>query len=86
MKKVLVRILLILAVILAVAGIIYLSYGIYKKATLNEPNPVATMEIEGYGTVKIEFYPDMPPNTVTNFIRLANRWFYNGLTYHRTIP
>lgn len=86
MKKVLVRILLILAVILAVASIVYVGYGIYKKATLNVQNPVATMEIEGYGTVKIELYPDMAPNTVSNFIRLANRGFYNGLTFHRTIP
>ena len=44
------------------------------------------MEVEGYGTIKIELYPDMAPNTVTNFIRLANRGFYNGLTFHRTIP
>ena len=86
MKKVLLRILLILAVILVVAGIGYVGYGIYKKATLNIPNPVATMEIEDYGTVKIELYPDIAPNTVTNFIRLANRGFYNGLTFHRTIP
>ena len=44
------------------------------------------MEVEGYGTIKIELYPNMAPNTVTNFIRLANRGFYNGLTFHRTIP
>ena len=49
-------------------------------------NPIATMEIEGYGTIKIELYPGMAPNTVANFIRLANRGFYNGLTFHRTIP
>ena len=49
-------------------------------------NTIATMEIEGYGTIKIELYPEMAPNTVANFIRLANRGFYNGLTFHRTIP
>lgn len=86
MKKVLVRILLILAIIATILGIAGVVYGIYKKATLNIPNPVATMEIEGYGTVKIELYPDKAPNTVTNFIRLANRGFYNGLTFHRTVP
>ena len=86
MKKIFVRTLLIIAIILTVIGIGYVSYGIYKKVTIDIPNPVATMEIEGYGTVKIELYPDMAPNTVTNFIRLANRGFYNGLTFHRTIP
>lgn len=86
MKKNLVRIILILAIIAVLIGIGYAIYGIYKKATLNIPNPVATMEVEGYGTIKMELYPDKAPNTVTNFIRLANRGFYNGLTFHRTIP
>lgn len=84
--KTFIRILLILGIILAVVGIGYVGYGFYKKATTNIPNPVATMEVEGYGTVKIELYPDKAPNTVINFIRLANRGFYNGLTFHRTIP
>ncbi len=86
MKKVLIRALLVLGVILAIAGIGFVSYGFYKKLTTNIPNPVATMEIEDYGTIKIELYPDKAPNTVANFIRLANRGFYNGLTFHRTIP
>ena len=86
MKKIVIRIILILAIIAAIAGIVGLVYGIYKKATLNIPNPVATMEIEGYGVVKIELYPDKAPNTVANFIRLANRGYYNGLTFHRTVP
>lgn len=86
MKKIIMRIILIIAIIAVVAGIAGVGYGIYKKATLNIPNPVATMEVEGYGTVKIELYPDKAPNTVTNFIRLANRGYYNGLTFHRTVP
>lgn len=86
MKKIIIRIALILGIILALVGIGFVGYGFYKKATTNIPNPVATMKIEGYGTVKIELYPDKAPNTVANFIRLANRGFYNGLTFHRTIP
>ncbi|MBR1802993.1 MAG: peptidylprolyl isomerase [Clostridia bacterium] len=84
--KVFTRILLILGIILAIAGIGYVGYGFYLKATTNISNPVATMEVEDYGTIKIELYPDKAPNTVANFIRLANRGFYNGLTFHRTIP
>ncbi len=86
MKRNFIRALLILLIILALVGIVFVSYGFYKKLTTNIQNPVATMEIEDYGTVKIELYPDKAPNTVTNFIRLANRGFYNGLTFHRTIP
>ena len=48
-------------------------------------NPVATMEVENFGTVKIELYPDLAPETVANFITLANRGFYDGLTFHRVV-
>lgn len=50
--KVFVRILLILVILLVVAGIGFVGYGIYKKATLRIQNPIATMEVEGYGTIK----------------------------------
>lgn len=86
MKKVLMRIMLILLIIAVLAGIGYALYSIYKKATMEVQNPIATMEVEGYGTIKIELYPNKAPNTVANFIRLANRGFYNGLTFHRTMP
>lgn len=86
MNKTFVKILLILGIILLIAGIAYTSYGVYKKFTLNIQNPVATIEIEDYGTIKVELYPDKAPNTVANFIRLANREFYDGSTFHRTMP
>ncbi len=34
----------------------------------------------------MELYPELAPNTVSNFIKLINDGFYNGLTYHRVIP
>ena len=86
MNKTVTRILLILGIILVIAGITFASYGVYKKLTLNIQNPVATIEIENYGTIKLELYPDKAPNTVANFIRLANRGFYDGTTFHRTMP
>lgn len=48
-------------------------------------NPVATLEIEDYGTIVLELYPDVAPITVANFIKLANSGFYDGLTFHRII-
>ena len=86
MDKTIIRILLILGIILVLAGIGYTAYGIYLKYTMDIPNPVATIEVQDYGTIKVELYPDKAPNTVANFIRLANRGFYNGLTFHRTMP
>lgn len=80
------QIITIIAIILVVALIGWLGVGYYQKAFVKVQNPIVTMEIEGYGTVKLELYPDMAPNTVANFIYLANRGYYNGLTFHRTIP
>lgn len=80
------QVITIIAIILVSILIIWLGIGYYQKAFVKVQNPIATMEIEGYGTVKIELYPEMAPNTVANFINLANRGYYNGLTFHRTIP
>lgn len=38
------------------------------------------------GVMKIEFYEKDAPNTVENFISLAEKGFYDGLTFHRVIP
>lgn len=62
-----------------------LVFGYYKKQTLNVSNPIVTMEVENFGTVKIELYPDKAPETVNNFITLANNGFYNGLKFHRVV-
>ena len=48
-------------------------------------NPVATITMENGKTIKVELYPDKAPNTVNNFIALANSGFYDGLIFHRVI-
>jgi peptidyl-prolyl cis-trans isomerase B (cyclophilin B) len=48
-------------------------------------NPIATIEMENGHTIKVELYPEIAPNTVNNFISLANSGFYNGLIFHRVI-
>ncbi|MGN1351894.1 MAG: peptidylprolyl isomerase [Clostridia bacterium] len=73
----------IIILIIAILLIAYLIYGYYQKSTFELKNPIATMEIEDYGIVKIELYPEMAPNTVRNFIELINSGYYNGLTFHR---
>ena len=79
------NILWIIALILVIVLIAGVGYGYYRKATMEVTNPVATMEVENFGTVKIELYPDIAPETVANFITLANRGFYDGLTFHRVV-
>lgn len=48
-------------------------------------NPIVTMEIKDRGTVKIELYPAVAPETVNNFISLINQGYYDGLKFHRVI-
>lgn len=50
-----------------------------------QEHPIVTMNIKDYGTVTIELYPEKAPNTVNNFVTLANSGFYDGLTFHRII-
>lgn len=45
----------------------------------------AIIEINKFGTVEVELYKDVAPLTVENFVKLANKGFYNGLTFHRVI-
>ena len=76
---------LIIAIVIICALIVTLVYGYYRKLTYKVNNPVATIQIKDYGTIKVELYPEMAPNTVANFVTLANNGFYDGLTFHRII-
>ena len=49
-------------------------------------NPIATITLEGGKVMRAELYPEKAPNTVHNFIALANSKFYDGLIFHRCIP
>jgi len=49
-------------------------------------NPIVTFELENGQIMKGELYPDKAPNTVNNFIALANSGYYDGLIFHRVIP
>jgi peptidyl-prolyl cis-trans isomerase B (cyclophilin B) len=38
------------------------------------------------GTMKVMFFEKDAPNTVDNFVKLSEKGFYDGLTFHRVIP
>ena len=48
-------------------------------------NPIVTIEMENGKKIVAELYPDIAPQSVRNFISLANAGFYNGLIFHRCI-
>ena len=45
----------------------------------------AVIDVKDYGTITVELYPDVAPITVENFVSLAKKGFYDGLTFHRII-
>ena len=45
----------------------------------------AEIEVKDYGTIEVELDADSAPVTVTNFVKLAQDGFYDGLTFHRII-
>lgn len=57
----------------------------YEKEEKLFGTHTAVMTIKDFGEVKIELYGDIAPVTVANFVKLINKGFYNGLTFHRAI-
>ena len=49
-------------------------------------NPIFVITMEDGRTMKGELYPEIAPQSVGNFIALANSGFYDGLIFHRVIP
>lgn len=73
--KLVISIIVLIAIIL-VLGLI--GYGTYWRLTDTTVHPEVTIEIENYGTVKMELYPEYAPNTVANFIKLIEAGYYDG--------
>ena len=48
-------------------------------------NPQVEILMKSGNSMTVELYPDVAPNTVNNFLFLANNGFYNGLIFHRVI-
>ena len=45
----------------------------------------ATIELEDGDEIMLELYPDLAPDTVENFVELAEDGFYDGTIFHRVI-
>ena len=53
---------------------------------IQEGKPIFVITLENGGEMRGELYPDIAPQSVGNFIALANSGFYDGLIFHRVIP
>ena len=67
-------------------GISYNVEGNETNLKYDTENPVVAMYIEKYGSIVMELYPDVAPNTVNNFISLVKSGFYDNNSFHRLEP
>lgn len=79
----------LLSCLLAAAGVFGLTGcgkspagNIASELTLKDGDKIAEITIEGYGTVSAKLFPDIAPNAVENFEKLAEKGYYDGLTIH----
>ncbi len=56
-----------------------------KEDQMKDEKVLAVIEVEGFGAIELELYPDVAPQSVYNFCYLARKGFYNGTTFHRII-
>jgi len=72
---------------LLLAGLLFLILKLTEARTEVEPNPnpVATITMSDGSRMRFELYPDQAPNTVANFISLANGGYYNNLQFYRIV-
>jgi len=68
--------------------------GVVSLALAQQPTPgggktvkqTAIITMDKGGEIVIEFFPADAPKTVENFVTLAKKGFYDGLTFHRVEP
>ncbi|MEI6517505.1 MAG: peptidylprolyl isomerase [bacterium] len=68
--------------LLSIAGVFI---GLASVASASAEKLSAEIETSR-GKIEIELTPDKTPVTVANFVNLAQKGFYNGVTFHRIIP
>jgi len=56
-----------------------------EEETMHSEYPIATITMKDGGVIKLELYLKIAPESVKNFISLANSKFYDGLIFHRVI-
>lgn len=53
---------------------------------LGPENPVVSIHVKNFGTITLELFYQVAPNTVNNFISLVEKGYYSNLIFHRIIP
>lgn len=75
-----------LLIMIAAALLLVLSACKTEDPLAAAPNPIATITMDDGSEMRFELYYSAAPNTVGNFIALANQGFYDGLEFFRVVP
>lgn len=73
-----------LSVILLIATVV-ISFAGCGNSAKTATHPKVQIEMDNGGKMVLELYPEYAPETVSNFVKLADSGFYNGLTFHRIV-
>ena len=79
-------IILAAAVVLGVCGCSGAKPGNVGEVTLKGGDKIAEITIEDFGVIRAKLFPEIAPVGVENFIKLAEKGYYDGLKIHRVVP
>ena len=84
MKNKIKNIILTILIIIVAVGILFMLVNAIRSIGYNKnaKNPIVTLDVEGYGKIKIELYPEYAPNTVKSIIKLVQNGYYNGKVFY----
>jgi len=84
-KKNIILLIVVLAVIVLAGAAVAIAASVNGGGELLSGKHYVQIDIAGYGTITAELDADTAPITVTNFMKLTEEGFYDGLTFHRII-
>ena len=65
--------------------LVILCFMVFLCSCESDKNNLVEIDVQDYGKIVIELYPDKAPRTVRNFKELVSNKFYDGVIFHRVI-
>ena len=69
-----------------IAAVMLLAVLVPLSVAVAQSKQTAVITMESGGQIALEFWPDVAPNHVKNFLELAGQGFYDGQRVHRVEP
>ncbi len=84
-RKIIIAVILLLVVAIIIIGRVRKINQENSETPVTVHNPEITITMGDESQIKLELYPENAPNTVNNFIALAQKGYYDQLIFHRVI-